>query len=75
MRATGNAMIAPVVGSAGAAALTSTMLGVGIALVVKDIVKITIGSSEGRLLPVVRAVVPTYSCNPHGERHCNCKPT
>ena len=35
------------------------MLGVGLALVVKDIVKIAIGSSEGRLLPVVRAVVLT----------------
>eukprot|EP01051_Picozoa_sp_SAG22_P005095 SAG22_NODE_294_length_12872_cov_47.391372_3_plen_1542_part_00 len=59
MRATGNALIAPVVGSAGAVALTSTMFGIGVALVVKDIVKIAIGSSEGRLLPVVRAVVLT----------------
>jgi hypothetical protein len=35
------------------------MLGVGIALLVKDVVKIVLGSSEGRLISTVRAVVCT----------------
>jgi hypothetical protein len=33
MRATGNALIAPALGGAGAVALTSSMLGIGVALV------------------------------------------
>ena len=39
MRATGNAAITPVLGTAGAAVATSAMMGIGIALVVKDLVK------------------------------------
>ena len=59
MRATGNAAIAPVLGTAGAAVATSAMMGIGIALVVKDLVKICFGSSEARLISTVRAIVCT----------------
>ena len=55
----GNAAITPILGSAGAAAATSAMMGIGVALVVKDLVKICFGSSESRLISTLRAVVCT----------------
>ena len=39
-------------------------LGIGIALVVKDLVKVCFGSSEGRLISTVRAVVCTRYVRP-----------
>lgn len=59
VRLQGNAAITPVLGTAGAAVATSAMMGLGIALVVKDLVKICFGSSEARLISTVRAVVCT----------------